>query len=114
MKITNQRECNRHSLIYQLSVLKHDTRELLGYIVDISLQGAMLISETPIPIEKRIRLLIVLPVGFPNEAYLDIEAESVRICRDINPDYYDSGFRFLSINSQQQETISYLIEEYGF
>jgi len=114
MKLDNQRRFNRYSLIYHLSVFQHDTKELIGHIVDISPEGAMLVSETFIPVGTQIQLDIVLPPSFYNETSLDIKAESVRVCRDVNPDYYDTGFRFLSINLQQQEIIKYLINRYVF
>jgi c-di-GMP-binding flagellar brake protein YcgR len=114
MKMPNQRKLNRHSLIYQLSVFNYDTEKQIGYIVDISLEGAMLISESPVSVGTQIKLHIVLPPSFPKETYLDIEAESVRVCQDVNTDYYDTGFRFFRINSQQQEIISCLVDEYGF
>lgn len=114
MKMANQRRFNRHSLIYQLSVFNHDNKKPIGYIVDISLEGSMLISEVPIPVGTQLKLHIILPPSFPKETYLDIEAESVRVCQDVNTDYYDTGFRFPSTNSQQQEMIRCLIDEYGF
>lgn len=114
MKIPNQRKFKRHSLIYQLSVFNYDTEIQIGYIVDISLEGAMLISEAPVPVGTQIKIHILLPPNFPKETYLDIEVESVRVCQDVNTDYYDTGFRFFSINSQQQEIISCFIDEYGF
>jgi hypothetical protein len=40
------------------------------------------------------------------------------VCRwsdnDINPSFYDSGFEFLDNTPENIETISKLVEEYGF
>lgn len=115
MKVTNQRKFSRHQLIHYLSVFQHDTKEPLGYLVDISLGGGMLVNNTPIPIGKKFKILIFLPTDFPNENCFDIEVESVRECLDtIDNKQYNTGFRFFNISSQQQEIIAYLISQYVF
>lgn len=75
-----------------------------------------MVGKTLIPVGTQIKLHIVLPSTpqFPGETYLDIDAESVRSCQNINISYYDTGFHFLGISPQQQEIINYLIDEYKF
>jgi c-di-GMP-binding flagellar brake protein YcgR len=115
MKVTNQRKFSRHQLINYLNVFKYDTNEPLGYLVDISLGGGMLVNNMPIPIGEKFKILIVLPTDFPSESYFDIEIESVRECQDlIDNKQYNTGFRFFNINSQQQEIIAYIINKYVF
>lgn len=112
----DQRRLSRHPLIYCLNVLKYDSKELLGHIINISLKGALMVSKNQVPIGTQIKLHIVLPPTpkYPGETYLDIEADSVRSCQNSNIGYYDTGFHFLVVSSAQQEIINYLIDEYKF
>lgn len=108
----NQRKFKRHSLISDLEILESDTNRLLGHLLDISLEGLLLISDAPIPVGMQMRLRIVLPKYIFNESHLDIEAKSVRCSPDINRDYFDTGFQFLNIDPQYQQQIKSLIDEY--
>lgn len=112
--VTDQREFKRHPLLYYLDSFDLETKRHIGQLIDISLGGAMIIGKTPIHPGIKIKLSIVLPTGSSNEDYLVIEAESVRSCRDINPDYWDTGLRFMNVDLSIGEAIISLIESYGF
>lgn len=110
----DRRKFKRYPLIYYLDSIDLETKQCIGQLIDISLEGAMLISKIPIPAGIKVRLNIVLPTGFSDENYLIIEAESVRNCRDVNSDYYDTGLHFINLNSLTQKAIASLIDTYGF
>lgn len=110
----DRRKFKRYSLIYYLDSIDLETKQCVGQLIDISLEGAMLISKIPIPTGIKVKLNIVLPTGFSNENYLVVEAESVRNCRDINSDYCDTGLHFINLDSLTKETIINLINTYGF
>ena len=110
----NQRKSVRHSLMYYLNTFDSNTQQLLGHLIDISIEGAMLFSTKSIPCGDKLKLHIELPAGFSDGRFLDVEAESVRNIRDINPDYHNVGFRFIDLDSRSQEVIESLIDYYVF
>jgi hypothetical protein len=108
------RKLKRRHLIYYLRVFDRNTNQLLGHLVDITPEGAMLVSETPIPTAERFQLRMLLPAEIFGKDRLEFEAESIWSKNDINPDFYDTGFRLLDVNAEDAATISELIGEYGF
>ena len=110
--MNNQRKFNRYNLFYDLEALDDKTSQTIGHLTDISIGGAMLISESPISVGTRLKLNIVLPAGFGDQTHLSIDAECVRSNLDVNPDYFNIGLHFLGINQQHQEIIESLIENY--
>lgn len=100
--------------MYYLNTFDFNTQQLIGHLIDISIEGAMLFSTKPIPCGDKIKLHIELPAGFPDGNCLDVEAESVRNIRDINPDYHNIGFHFINLDSQSQAVIESLIDYYVF
>ena len=110
----DQRKSVRHPLIYYLNTFDFNTRQLIGHLIDISIKGAMLSSISPVPCGGKIKLHIELPAGFPGGNCLDVEAESVRNIRDINPDYHNIGLRFINIDSKNKAIIESLIDYYAF
>ncbi|HRD67514.1 MAG TPA: PilZ domain-containing protein [Candidatus Competibacter sp.] len=109
-----RRKFKRYPLIYYLDSIDLETKQCIGQLIDISLEGAMLISKIPVPSGIKVKLSIVLPTGFSDENYLVVEAESVRNCRDINSDYYDTGLHFINVDPLTKKAIIGLIDTYGF
>jgi hypothetical protein len=114
MSLNDQRRLKRHHLIYYLNVFDSSNEKEVGHLIDITFEGAKILSENSIPIGIQIRLRIMLPAGFPDIDYLEVEAESVRNSRDVNINFCNTGFRFINPGPDIKTTIEYLINEYGF
>lgn len=96
----NTRNFKRYSLIYQLSVLNYDNKELIGYLVNISIGGALLVGDKFIPSGIKLKIRVIVPiVEFTREIYFDVEVETVRSNRDINPRYFAIGIHFYNISA---------------
>jgi hypothetical protein len=111
---SNKRRLKRSHLIYYLRVFDRTTNQILGHLVDITPEGAMLISEQTIPIATRYQLRMMLPAEIFGREHLDFEAESLWSKHDINPDFHDTGFRLVNVEVKDIAVISRLIDEYGF
>lgn len=111
---SDKRRLKRSHLIYYLRVFNQVTNETLGHLVDITPEGAMLISENSIPVNTRYQLRMQLPPEIFGRTHLDFEAESLWSKQDINPDFHDTGFRLLNVVVKDTAIISRLIDEYGF
>ena len=113
-KGNDKRHIKRSHLIYYLRVFNQANNQILGHLVDITHEGAMLISESPIPTGEHFQLRMMLPAEIFGREHMDFEAESLWSKRDINPDFYDTGFRLLNVEVKDTAIIARLIDEYGF
>jgi hypothetical protein len=109
-----RRRFKRRYLMYYSRVYNRQTGEVLGYMVDLTPEGAMVISEEPIEVDKVFRLRMDLPEEISDKACLDFEAQSVWCKPDIDPHFYGTGFRILNLPEEDINLIERMIQEYGF
>ena len=104
----------RASLIYYPTIRNLVDGEVLGYLIDLSIEGMKLLSEKPIETERYYRLSIEVQseVAAPRE--LAIEAKALWCSPDINPDFHDTGFVFRNMTPAAQKVILRLMQEYQF
>lgn len=110
--IPDQRRLKRHSLFYQPTVLDSTTQQPVGHLIDLSLGGAMLVSDHAISSGIIMNIRIVLPKAFMDATYFDMGVETMRVNSDVNIDYFAMGLRFLDVNQNNQKFIQFLIENY--
>jgi hypothetical protein len=113
-KVSDKRRIKRSHLIYYLRVFNRVNDQILGHLVDITPEGAMLIHDSAIPTGAHFQLRMMLPAEIFGRDHLDFDAESLWSKRDVNPDFYDTGFRLLNVETKDTVVISRLIDEYGF
>ena len=110
----NKRKEPRKRLIYYLKVFDDESNELIGNLVDITLNGMMLISASPLPLNKAYKLKIILPHKIQDKEDFKIGAESLWSKNDINPVLFDSGLQFKDLNEQDKEIIEDLLRHVSF
>jgi len=110
----DKRKVKRRHLIYYLRVFSRNTGEMIGHMVDVTPEGIMLISEKPIELNTKYQLRMDLPVEIWGTQHLDFEAKSLWGRRDVNPDFYNTGFEIQGEDWKRIETIERLISQYGF
>ena len=99
-----------YSQVYDL----HDGK-LIGYLGDLNLLGAMVISDHRMETNTSLTISIELP-ELPNVSDLTMTM-SVRIAwchQDISPEYYNVGFEFHRVTDKQKEIVTAVIENYEF
>jgi len=104
----------RRHLIYYLRVWDVKQDKLLGHLVDINTDGLMLISEAAIPTKEKYDLEIRWNAPEGGEQNIRFAAESRWSNNDVNPAFYDTGFRLLSADEETLAPIKKMIEEYAF
>jgi hypothetical protein len=109
-----RRRVKRRHLVFYLRVFHRSTGRQIGHLVDLTPEGMMLMSERPIRIGRTIPLRMTLPGDGPQENTIEFDATSLWTSPDINPDFYDTGFRFEQISAKTLARIETLIEDYGF
>lgn len=88
---------------------------LIGYLGDLTVSGAMIISEKPIKPETEITLAIELP-DLPeiNSTRMSLATRVAWCQQDLSPQYFNIGFEFREITPQQKSLIESIIENYEF
>jgi c-di-GMP-binding flagellar brake protein YcgR len=110
--MAEKRKLKRRQLIYYLQVLDRRTGLLVGRLADITTEGLMLISPDPIEENKEIELRMVLPAEIQGDKAVVFDAQSVWCRKDVNPDLYVTGFRFLKVAARDFKIIDDLILDY--
>ncbi len=109
-----RRKLKRRYLMFYSRVF--DTRKgvLLGYLCDLTVEGAMLISEAPIPTGVLFSLRMDLPESFyPQRTYLQFEARSIWCRPDIDPLFYNTGFHLLEMSPEDAAAIEQINFDFG-
>jgi len=112
--MTERRKFKRRYLMYYSRVFDLKTGEVLGYLVDLTPEGVMIISEEPIEIGQTYRLRMDLPEGLTAKTSLDFEAQSIWCKADIDPHFYGTGFQISQVAQEDIDLIERMIQEYGF
>ena len=111
---SDKRRKKRRHLIYYLQVFDQKTKQLIGHLVDITHEGIMIVSEQPIEVNKTFQIQMVLPAEIQEKEVIYFEAISVWCKKDINPDFWASGFRVVLADDEDMRLIEKLINRYGF
>lgn len=109
----HERKAPRRHLIYYLRVYDRASGQQLGHLVDLTTEGVMLVSERKL--EKGVHALRMdLPATICGKTVLEFDAECLWSRNDVNPDFYDSGFRLVNPDRETARCIEDLILMYGF
>lgn len=109
-----RRKFKRRYLMYYARVFDKRTGRVIGYVVDLTQEGLMLISEEPVEPNTRFRLRMDLPEDLSEKKFLDFEAESRWCKKDMDPNFYAIGFHMEETAPEVLETIHTMIAAYGF
>ena len=74
----------------------------------------MLISETPLDPGALYHLRMDLPEDVNTKSYLSFDAACLWSRPDINPDFYNAGFKVINMSPEDIHLIENMIDEYGF
>ena len=109
-----QRKMKRRHLIYYLEAIDRETGKLIGFLVDITTKGIMLMSKTPIETGKIFQLRILLKTDLSEKKYLNFDAKSKWCEKSINTDIYDTGFELINKDISDFREIEEVIDALGF
>lgn len=113
--MNERRKLDRKYLIVYSRVFERSTGKMLGYLGDLNLSGAMIISEqaqrenSVIPLRFDLPDLHLFSIG-----QLDISARVAHCEPDINPAFYNIGFEFLDATPEQNDIIEKMMDTYEF
>jgi len=111
------RECQRAHITYYLRVFSG--RDFLGYLLDISREGFMLMSDYAADLNRIYSLKMKLPQTrewqtlAEEEKSIEFKAQCVRSRQDNeNNNFYLSGFKFVELGEEENRTIGRMIREH--
>jgi hypothetical protein len=108
-----RRKLKRRHLIYYLRVFHRSTGRQVGHLVDLTPEGMLLMSERPIRVGRTLPLAMTLPSA-DGEQKIEFDATSLWTSPDVNPDFYDTGFKFEKVSRRHLAELETLIDDYGF
>ncbi|OGO66513.1 MAG: hypothetical protein A2030_01420 [Chloroflexi bacterium RBG_19FT_COMBO_50_10] len=110
----DRRKYPRKDLLLFANVYDSKSGRIIGTLLNITLEGAMVLSEGQIDSDKTMELHIKLPENFVQKHELVFAANSRWCAPDINPEFFDVGYQFANVNEEDGKIIQAIIEKYGF
>ncbi len=105
----DRRKARRWHLVNALYVFEQNSGEMVGQLLNVSVDGMMLATETPVEVDQRFYLWIEILTE-----RVMIEAES-RWCEpDGESDFYKSGYSFVNLTASTRKKVETLIEALKF
>jgi hypothetical protein len=108
-----RRKFPRSNLLFFARVFDQNSGELIGYLADLSHEGALIITEPAILVEKIIVLQVEIPASINSSRQLVFEAKCIRCTQDLDTLNFDSGFQILSISPEDEVLIDKILQEYS-
>jgi hypothetical protein len=108
-----RRRKNRRLLTYFSRVLDRNNGRLLGYLVDMTSDGVMIVGNIPLRINSNFQLRIDLPENYAEKEQLDFEAKAIWNMPDPDPELFRTGLELIGVNQSDRTILERLIVEYG-
>ncbi len=112
--VKDKRHIERHQLHYYLQVYNKITDKPLGYIVNISLHGMMLVSTAPLLTHAMFELELRPPNAINGKRRIEFEALSHWCKPDLAPNCFDTGFSFTKPSEELHKVVEALSEYFSF
>jgi hypothetical protein len=109
----DRRKLKRKYLAFFTRVFDRSTGQLLGHLADLTAEGMMIISEKPLRTNTVYSLQMDLSGAYFDKERLDFQATSIWCQPDIDPSFYNTGFRLHKMPPEDISIIQRIIEEYG-
>jgi hypothetical protein len=109
-----RRTTPRKKFEYYMSVHDEDTGELLGHLVQISIDGLQLETIKQLPIDKEYYLHLELTAEVADRPYMVFIART-RWCKmdDVQPNLFRVGFSIVEILPDDKQIFINIITKYG-
>lgn len=110
-----RRKQPRKELMSYSQVFNLYNGQLVGYLGDINLLGAMVIGDEPLEVNTPLTISIQLP-ELPDikAARLAMPVRVAYCKKDLSPEYFNIGLEFKLITDNQRKIIEAVIENYEF
>ncbi len=104
----------REQLICYLQVVDSSSGEKLGNLIDLSLEGIKLMTESPLRTGATYHVDIRLNKEVQGKKVLSVKAACKWCRKESNADYYDAGLELPAQSEEQTSLIESVIEAFCF
>jgi PilZ domain len=108
-----RRQYERNDLRFFARVYNRKLGRLIGYLVNITPMGVMVVSEKPIDPGASVGLRIELPESIADTPHLDLDAKCVWSRMDSESTFFELGFKLREIRDDQAHSIEQIVNRYG-
>jgi len=110
-----RRKLPRKYLIIYSRVFERNMGKLLGYLADLSLDGAMIITEDAMTEGAELALRFDLPDPKVFDSHmLNLSARVARCNPDISPAFYNVGLEFKNVTARDKRVLEKMMDVYEF
>lgn len=114
MPSNNKRKVNRRDFTYYMQVTDDVTKQLIGYLSDISSGGFKLDSPKEIPTGQDYRLQIALTAEIADKNSMVFIARSKWCHRDhVDPNTFNVGFEIVNMSPSDMLIFQRMFDKYG-
>lgn len=112
--MANKRKIDRRDFTYYMQVTDETTKQLLGYLSDISTSGFKLDTPKEIPPGQDFRLHLELTADIADKTSMSFIARSKWCRRDhVDPNTFNVGFEIINIAPSDMTIFQRMSEKYG-
>ena len=108
-----RRRENRKYLNYFSRVIEQESGAVLGYLVDMTTGGALLVGNYPLDPNTPLRIRIDLPEGLFQQEHLDLDVLAVWCHPDGDPELYRTGLRLMNTAPKDLLILTRLLSSYS-
>jgi hypothetical protein len=109
----NRRRQHRKYLTYFSQVSDRESGMMLGYLVDLTTGGALMIGNYPLDINVIYQLRVELPDGFDSQTEMTFDAKAVWVQPDVEPEFYRIGLQLIEIEPRDLVLLEKLLTKYS-
>ncbi len=109
-----KRKIKRRYLLYYMRVYDAESHLQIGNLVDLTPKGAMVVSETPLAVDKAFKLRLELSEDVADKPFLEFTAKSLWCQQDVEPHFYNTGFKITGLDPDDIRIVLRIVDVYGF
>jgi hypothetical protein len=108
-----RRREERRFLTYFSRVVDRNNGRMLGYLVDMTTGGAMLVGNISLKLQQTYDVCVDLPDGFADLEQLDLVVRAVWIQPDTDPEFYRTGLQLVKIEPKTLLILERLLQKFS-
>ncbi len=112
--MADERKIERFEAREYLRVIRQDTGEMLGSLVDISPEGFQILTEVPIEIGAKFDLEIEIPQNISETDGIRLVAACVWCRKSSNPSFYYAGLQIQNLTNEIKDAVRSIINSSMF
>ena len=107
--MNDKRKQKRHPARDLLTVVDRQTRQPIADLANLSIDGAMFVSQMPVEIGHQFRCRLELPQPILNRNEIEFDAVCRWSKKNSAQHFHESGYSLTNVSDRDKEIISYLI-----